>query len=371
MNNLLKNPFKLLFPLAFIIGSIGVALFIPNLFGIESYPINFHRKVMIDIFMNLIVSGFLFTAIAKVTGTEDIKKSELLISTTLLICAFFGNGIPFIFHGFMLCFYLYLLIILASRILTAKQKIPYSFYFLPMAILYATLAELLWLLPIPGMDAYARKFLYFGYFLGVIMGVGLRLIPGLLGHTDVVKKQRKDYESGRPITNDFKVLIILYNFQLISDVLNNSVSTVLFRFLFLLMPAVSMFKLYRAPKSRTWHAWGVWLSVWSLITGFIVLHLDPINTAHWLHLIFINGFVLLAFMVITRVTRAHNNLDIKKEDSKTFLAIILMTLFTGLTRATSFLMTNSYSHHLAYAAIMLIAIFIWIFFYLNRFKEKK
>jgi uncharacterized protein involved in response to NO len=371
MNNLLKNPFKLLFPLAFIVGSIGVALFIPNLFGMESYPINFHRRVMLDIFMNLVITGFLFTALPQFTKTESIKRSELLISTTLLICAFIGNAYPFLFHGFMVCFYIYLLILLSSRLVTAKEKIPYSFYFLPMAILYAVIAEMFWLMPIPGMDEYARKFLYFGYFLGVIMGVGLRLIPGLLGHTDIVKKQRKNYESGKPITNDFKVLIILFNLQIISDVMNSGVSTVLFRFLFLLLPAVTMFKLHRRPKAQTWHAWGVWLAVWSIITGFIAIHLDPINTAHWIHLIFINGIVLLAFMIITRVTKAHNSLDNKKEDSKTLLTIILLTLFTGLTRASSFYMPSSYANHLAYAAMLLIILFIWLFFYLNKFKDKK
>jgi uncharacterized protein involved in response to NO len=371
MNNLQNNPFRILFPLAFLVGSIGVVLFIPNLFGIESYPINFHKKVMIDVFMNLIVTGFLFTAVPQFTGTDSITKSELLISTTLLIGALFGSSITLLFHGLMLSFYVYLLIILASRLLTAKQAIPYSFYFLPLAVFYGVCAQLVWLLPIEGLEIYAQKFLYFGYFLGVVMGVGLRLIPGLLGHVDIVKKQRKNYESGRPLTGDFKLLLVLFNVQVIFDVINMPVTMMLSRFLFILIPSIMMFKIFRTPKSKTWHAWGIWLSIWSLIVGVLLIFADPANSSHWLHLIFINGFVLLAFMVITRVTRAHNNLDIKKEDSKILLFIIGFTIFTGLTRVSAFLIPNSYANHLAYAAAMLIALFIGLFIYLNRFKLKK
>lgn len=320
--------------------------------------------------MNFIITGFLFTALPQFTNSQVIQKHELLISSSLLIFAFLTSYFPFILHAFMFSFYCYLLMILISRLLTAKQAIPYSFYFLPIAITYGLIAQIIWLMPIDGLEVYAKKLSYYGYILGAFMGVGLRLIPGMLGHSEIVIKQRKNYEAHKPITTDYKILLILFNLQVLFDVFNLPKSAILARLSFIGLSSITFFKIYTRPKNKTWHAWGVWLSIWSIMIGVVLVSINPENQVHWLHQIFVNGFVLMALMVMTRVTRAHNHLSPHKEDSRVLLAFIGLTIFAGLTRVTAFV-TPSYDNHLAYAAFLLIGVFFGLFLYLNEFKPKK
>ena len=233
-------------------------------------------------------------------------------------------------------------------------------------------AELLWLIneliPMPYLESTARYLLHNGFILGAIAGVGIRLIPGLLGHVEVVKKQRELYENNRPIPNSFWLVLIIYNVFILVHLFFDEVMADLLKVFWVSLVSLSYWKIHNLPKTRTIHAFGVWLSIWSIFLGIISSVILRDQFIHWTHITFVSGFLLLVVMVMSRVTIAHNKLGSEKEKSKWLGAIIGLIIFAGLTRATAYLIPDSYTNHLAYASMLMIIAFAFLLKLLNFFR---
>lgn len=356
---------------------VGLAIFIPNLFiTTPVYPIHFHRKIMLEVFMNLALSGFLFAALPQFTKTNFInfKEAIYLVSTFIAATLFLSLGQIFIFHALIFSFNVYLMFFVVSRFVGAQENPPFSFLFLPIAIFWGLSAELLWLIneliPTPYLESTARYLLYNGYFLGVIAGVGIRLIPGLLGHTEIVKAQRKLYEEEKKIPKDFIFIVFLFNLFIMTKLFINDFLADAFEVFWLSLVSLSYWKIYKLPKAKTFHGFGVWLSLWLIFIGIISSILLKDQFSHWTHLTFVSGFLLLVVMVMTRVTIVHNKLGFEKEKSKWLAAVIGIIIFAALTRASAYLIPDSYQNHLAYASLLIIVTFGILVWFLRFFKSE-
>lgn len=355
---------------------VGLAVFIPNLFGTEVvYPVNFHRKVMLEVFMNLALVGFVFTALPQFTKTNYIsfKEAVYIVATFITAILFLTMGQVFVFHALIFSFKIYLMFFVKSRFFSSKETAPFSFYFLPIAVFWGLSAELLWLInelvPMAYLEETAKYLLYNGYFLGVIAGVGIRLIPGLLGHTDIVKKQRAIYENNKPTPKLFLSLIFTFNLFIITHLFFDEMAGNILRVIWLMLISTSYWKLFSLPKAKSFHAFGVWISIWSILLGIVSSIILKDQFIHWTHITFVSGFLLLVIMVMTRATVAHNKLGFDKEKSKWLAAVIGLIVFAALTRASAYLIPNSYTNHLAYASVLVLAAFAILIWLLNFFKK--
>lgn len=325
--------------------------------------------------MNLALGGFVFTALPQFTKTNPIsfKEAIFIVSVFIISCLFLTLGQTFIFHTLIFSFLVYLMFFVVSRYFGAKENAPYSFIFLPIAIFWGMSAELLWLInelvPTPFLESTAKYLLYNGYFLGVIAGVGIRLIPGLLGHKEIVMEQRKVYESGAKTPHSFTFIVVLFNAFLITKLFFNDFIADSLQTFWIILVGMSYWKLFKLPKARNFFGFGVWFAVWSILIGHVSTLLLSEQFTHWTHLTFVSGYLLLVVMVITRVTIAHNELGMDKEKSKWLAGIVGLIIFASLTRASAYMLPNSYTNHLAYASLLMVVAFALLTWFLKFFRK--
>jgi hypothetical protein len=330
---------------------------------------------MLEVFMNIEVCGFLLTALPQFTKTPHISpKMTFAVLLNLILATFFATlGQIFIFHTLIMIFFCSLLVIVLMHIATSKENPPFSFYFLPCAISWGIGAEILWLIdsiaPELKLDATAKYILYNGYFLGIIAGVGIRLIPGLLGHKDIVINQRSIYENNEKLPAEFWITIVSFNGFILSYLFWDQFIGNAIQVFWLLLVSMTYFRVHKIPRARTFQGFGVWFAVLFMLMGLVTVFFLPTAFVHWVHLIFVSGFLLLVTTVMTRVTIAHNDLGFEKENSKWLGFIYGLIIFAALTRASAYLIPHSYTNHLAYASILVIFAFGILFWFLKKFQK--
>src|SRR5690606_30659890 len=197
MTKYTAEPYRLFFPLGSLLFLAGVLLWVPLIFYPDEYPVLLHRALMLTGFTGCFIGGFLMTAVPKFSDTDPARLFEvfLFFSATLV-----GLGAAFTQdEGVVLLLSalqpFVILMFLFSRITKRKQNPPYSFIFIFVGLL-------LWILS--GVFGYTlnvedfKRLHYEGAISAIILGVGSRLIPGILGHVEIVRTQRAAYE--RPVS---------------------------------------------------------------------------------------------------------------------------------------------------------------------------
>jgi uncharacterized protein involved in response to NO len=208
-----KEPYRIFFPLGIIFLIWGALIWLPQLWNTGSYPVLAHRYLMLNGFSASFIAGFLMTAVPKFSGTDIAKKNEViaffLVTLSGLIAAYldFERTVMMISSvqaGLLLSFLIF-------RISKRNSNPPYSFIFIFVGLG-------LWLLSGLGFLILEKEIFkrlhYEGAIAAIILGVGSRLIPGILGHVEVVMSQRARYEKPVSILStvpiDFFILIIAF-----------------------------------------------------------------------------------------------------------------------------------------------------------------
>jgi uncharacterized protein involved in response to NO len=367
MNNetfLSDEPYRFFFPWGTFFLFWGTCVWLPQLWNSDSYPMELHRSLMINGFSASFIAGFLMTAVPRFSQTEKAIKIETLSFFLVTILNIFfslknfsqmGN-ISSALQGIILFTFL------LRRILKRKANPPYSFVFIFLGLL-------LWIIP-EVLNAFGFNFPlqvhYEASIAAIILGVGSRLIPGILGHTDIVQIQRAKYENEKPFlqTLPTRFIIFIAIFTL-GAILNNFVGSILKCGVFLFI-AFFYWKLQKAPKEKTTLSWSIWTTCWAMVFSYVLKVLWPAGDIHITHAFFFSGTLLLTLLVAIRVLQSHGPKDKALENKKIIYFIAGLTLFAGATRVTAILLPESYLHHLGYSALLLsIALVIWSIKYLR------
>jgi uncharacterized protein involved in response to NO len=357
----MNNPYKVFFPMGLIVAIVGIIPFIINFFLTKKmYPIDFHFRTMIEVFFNLMVAGFALTAIPQFTKTEFLNKKEIFVIALLFIFAqiALAMNVTFVFHALILIFFIIAMSFATIKLITANENPPSSFYLLPVGFCVGAFAEILFLIDalvsFPHLVQTARSMLYFGYYPLLIMGVGIRLIPGILGHSEIVKRQKDHYDHSRSIPKHIYWIASVWLLSLIFFILNKTTIATIILIIWFFALGLGYFKMHKKPLNFTLHTFGIWIALWMMPIALIVKLIFPQDSAHWLHLFFINGLLQLILMITYRVTIAHDKLGFDLEKSKAIAIITFLVQFAGLTRASAHYLPASYQNHLGYAALLLI-----------------
>jgi hypothetical protein len=108
------------------------------------------------------------------------------------------------------------------------------------------------------------------------------------------------------------------------------------------------------PKERKGLSLWAWMACVSLYSGFILAAFFPNYEVHLMHLVYVSGIGLMAFVI-----SGHPLLLQLK--SKALTSIGWMLVIAGLTRSTAIFLAGSYERHLAYAAMLwIISIGVWL-----------
>lgn len=369
---ILKDPYRLFFPIGIIFSIVGVLpwLGVKHLFP---YLIPLHKTFMINGFILSFVCGFLMTAIPRFTDTKFAKIKEVIAIFLFLATIFFaGIWQLWSLHYFAVSATLLSLVYFAAkRFIYRKSNPPYTFLFVGVSLIMWLLCSLLvanshlfsfkhWLLYV------AYGLINHGVVLGLIYGVGGRLIPGILGWEEIVQNQRSSYERPisfwRTIPLDVVLVVIIFFGSFVLEAFWPLRISLLFRALIAVYIGMKFWRLYCFPKTKSYLTWSVWLGAWSIVGGQLLLLLVPRAGINALHVTLVAGFGLLTFLISTRVIRAHSHLEQSFEvTTKTILIFAFLLILAMATRVSVFWFPELYISHLRYAAYTWLgAIVLWL-----------
>lgn len=363
-------PYRVLFPIGVFSAVLGVVLWPLFSFGlIGFYPRDSHASLMMFGYLLAFASGFLMTAIPRISNTQDAATWEAFgmsaLATLQVACALFWPSLPVPVPLYIVCFQFGFFIFFAGRRFTkASVQPPASFLFLPASMVLGISGALLKALPwTQGVGAaIGHVFLFKGVVMTLVLGVGLRLLPVFL--------------HGAPPPNSPKGLASKIGFRTVGvSALMYAVLLGLETFFYTLanlsqlaLIAALIFpelKIHRFPRRRGVQSWAIWCSLWCIVVGQAWISFFPLTSVHGLHLIYIGGWATMTFFVATRVVLSHGGFPLKAElDSRTLLIAFALFLLAGATRASvAFLEPSAYWSHIGYAAACWTAgVLVWASF---------
>lgn len=324
------NPYRIFFPLAWLMALWGGGVWLMFGAGLVGYPALVHPQSMIGGFLVGHVAGFLLTAGPRFTGTELLlSRLELTVSLGpyLLLCFAALAGERQLFFFALTCLLLGLIAILGGRFIRRSKLPPPQFVFLPMGLLAALLGAVLGIFGI-GVEI-TRLVVFEAFVLSLVLGVGSRLVPFMLGHS----AQQPDAPGKEALTSVHllrRVLIYLSLFWLsyILEILwSDGVALArLFRGTIVLSLMILEWKIAKRPRSTTKQAFALWLSAWMIGLGLVLSSYVPWRL-HALHIFYIGGLGLLTLMIATRVLLAHGSQRLLLEQTSPVLIPIGVALF--------------------------------------------
>ncbi len=364
-----KDPFRLFFPLGFLFLTLGVVIWIPRIWDAESYPVLLHRALVLNGFVTCFIGGFLFTAVPRFSQTDFASTGEIGLLFTLIVLsvcsAHFGReDIVFLFSGLTGCLILFYLL---RRMRKRKANPPYSFVFLFAGLFLWIISGFFSFL---GKGEEMKELLHHGAVMAIILGVGSRLLPGIMGHSEIVSSQRERYERPvsmiRTIPPFFLFLMICY---LVSFFIPSQWGTWISAVVVTII-GMSYWQLWKLPVEKTSLTICLWITAWLIVLSYLLRAVWSEGMIHGSHVFFINGLVLLSLLVGTRVIQSHGPKNKLLENWKGLYVVTFLVFFSSLTRVSAYIFPEQYLSHLGYASIMLLlGIFIWAVKYLGYVRQ--
>lgn len=356
-----KDPFRLFFPLGTLWLILGISVWIYPLFDEESYPIELHRYLVMNGFLMSFIGGFLFTAIPRFIGAKGPSMvglaSFFAVFVVGIVYQLLGDGSYLGVIG--VCQALLILLFLLLRFTKRDQNPPYTFIFIPLGLLMFALMSLGEVIDLPvSINIYLPVSL-------IIIGVGGRLIPGLLGHVEIVKQQRGVYEQVLPLYKviPLKVYALAVSF-FVMPFLTEDIQN-WFMALACLFWGLYFCRLHKFPKTRSFLSWGIWISSHLMMLTFLINAFYGEGGVHLVHGLFIGTFFLMTMIVAARVIRAHSGVGIEFENHKGLLIFTIFVVISMLSRLSVLFTDAGYLRHLAYGSIFgLAALAIWGFLFI-------
>jgi hypothetical protein len=369
MDNFFKafriEPYRIFFPVGIFSLIMGVLIWLPQLWNAGTFPIVAHRFLMLNGFSAFFIAGFLMTAVPRFSQTSTATYTEIYSFLVVSVV-----GLVFVFWELEKVAYaasalqgILILLFLGARISKRKVNPPYSFVFILFGLILWIVSAVFGIF----VESNALKNLqYEGAIVAIILGVGSRLIPGILGHVAIVQSQRAKYEKEIPYLKSVPLhFFVLIAFFCISYFLTEQVGSITRLIIFLII-SVFYWKIYLFPKDRSALTWNIWISCWLMLMSFLLKALWQDGAIHASHAFFFSGIVLLTLLVATRVLQSHGPKDKRTENYKTLYAVSFLIVFAGATRVSAVFIPASYEHHLGYSSIVLtIAVLLWSFRYLR------
>lgn len=376
MKSLQENPYRILFALGWLMAFLGALVWVLFKFYPEGgYPGGQHPQIMMGGFLASFVIGFLMTAAPKFTGSFPASKMELMLISlaAIAMCVFgaFGEIVPTYLFNFLA--FLLLFLFLIRRFLARRNDPPAPFVFVLLGVASVMVASFYlvmyhqWKWDPSVASRLAELFYRQGYVLALVMGIGSRLVPALLGWMPSPLEGGVLFKVA-PFVLLMGLTVLSYVFEALGFYHWGAVlRLVLFAWL-----SLKIWRIYRLPKNRTYQAWLLWFSAWMVLVGFVGQLYQPYRV-HFLHLLYIGGFGLMTMMVAVRVILSHGGHGLQLESkSRALWWIGGFVLVSALLRLAAAFWSDIHWDLIAGAGIVwCVACLVWAFVFLPRLLKVK
>lgn len=364
--DILERPYTILFLFGLLTSVLGVSVWAFVFSGINYWedPLSLHKTTMYGLFMFSFIEGFIFTALPNFT------KGPKLSGRFYLLVLFFKSmqlsGFLMDSHRTMLVFLIPDILMLMSFTLSQyrvkKSNPPPSFVFVFIGTGYGLVYFLLELFA-PAHNQ--TVLLEYGFILNIILGVGLKILPVLLGRIEsgpmFVFEKKKETLLEKIVKREHHYFLLAVNVSLALMIFVHFAtgSFLLSATLFWLFHR--KLKIFQRPKNRTLVTFGIWISLWSIVAGTLLSGFEMFSI-FGRHIFFISGIALLTIMIASRVTLSHGGHALHFEStSKSLAAVVGLAVLSALLRfAPSVMDFLTYDHALLCAALLwVLSNIIW------------
>ena len=326
LSRLVREPYRLLFPLGVLFGITGVGHWLSYAVGWSSHYSGFlHAGVQMQAYIAAFIAGFLMTFVPRLTSTRPASAAESCLVTGLLVAvwALLMNGRWVLAQAAFGLALAVLLVFLLSRVVgrrdagrggAARPRPPVEMVWVPFALLFGLLgAGLLaggqagWL-PVRALSV-GRPMLQEGFVLAVVVGVGGFLAPRIMGTYRLPKPRGNDPVGPRDgerlslAIHGGGGLLLLLTFVL--EGVGQRPAAYLLRAVLVTLVFLRTRTLVRRPVVGDPFVRYLWISVWMVVLGVWGAALAPAHRVVALHLVFLGGYSLMTFAVGTMVVLSH------------------------------------------------------------------
>jgi hypothetical protein len=376
---ILAEPYRLLFPMGFILAAVGIGIWIPYYFRPQDfpYPGQGHAVLQIQGFLLCFILGFLMTMLPKVLGVDHLGRAQSVIFPmgilALSVCAW-NNALQFqaAVQGLHLFLLGNFLVFILRRWPHRTNSPPPTFVFIPLAFAADTVGTVLRLLmALNAMDADALRLaglLQFQAFpVLLILGIGGFLLPKLFAN-GVVDPAALIKQKGGPLFIPLGLGAILlgsYALEAASPAFGSG--TLPLRLAYLIRSAVwawftlGQLRLLAISGKLPAYLAAVRLSLLLMGLGMAMPVFLPAYLIAWEHLVFITGFLWLTLSVAARVVASHGGsmgtLGLHRKKVLAYGALILLAM---VSRVSADFRADGHWPYLALASgFALAALGIW------------
>jgi uncharacterized protein involved in response to NO len=367
----LEEPYRVFFPLGVLAGIWGVMMW-PMFYGgwLKFYPGESHTRMMIEGFMSAFVLGFLGTAFPRLAGNRSWFGGEFLVILGLWLLTVSSHALGRVPAGdAAFCVMLLALFAgMAGRWIFGHRDTPPPGFLLAFAgiIGAAVAAGFLATHPSPTLMQwhFARLWLFQGFLLLPLMGIGPYVLPRFFGETS----SHSFDDSPRPPAGWWRkagaafvaMLMVAASFGL--EVSEHAMAGQLLRaaliFIWFAMetPAFRRVKLSTTPGNAVRWAFA------SMVAGLVCAAVWPLTRVGSLHLFFVSGLGLVTLAVGARVILGHaGRHDLLGGEIVWLRWVIGLVILAATTRMSSDFMPNlRVSHHIYAALTWAIAALVWL-----------
>lgn len=359
------DAYRYFFPAGWLLGLWGVFLWVLFPWGLVTYPGLQHPEIMMGGFFLCFVAGFLMTAAPRFTGTfgptvSEHRTSGVLIAL-LLVSAVWYHAI--FFYSVVTALFIFLMRYMVIRFSQRKSEPPDSFVFLGFGLVTGLAGALVMGLSTlinmpPELRALGRLFFMQTYIMCLVVGVGSRLIPALLGFAPLPTEISVFVTPSRKI---FVALGFLFVGSYVVESLVDERCGYLFRSGILSYILLVLWKIYRLPVRKAAQTFAIWLAAWSILLGHWAIVFFMNYRIHILHVILVSGLALMTLMIAVRVSLSHGkHAMVLEKNSKALIVGGGLIFLAGFTRLSASFAPHIYQSHLLYAAITwVVGLVIW------------
>jgi hypothetical protein len=375
-----KNPYRFFFPIAMFFLLLGSGLWIrAGVFQIGDLPIEEHANLFVGGYLFYAILGFLLTAIPQFTKTSYLSHIDMMSIFTFMILNIFGYlpvCTPLFWMGIFFGM-VFLINFLKSRLILRLENPPYSFVFVFLGAVFGLVGSFLMTIASYELEKFGfleswGKVLFFDSMVTCfVLGIGITLIPGILGHTDSVKAQKKIYEEAesylKSVPNHIYICLLGFTLSVFLEAMELNPWGYVLRAFVITFLALKYWSLFKPVATKKWHGRMIKVACWFLIIGSWTIVIFNDYVIHMKHFIYVGTYILLTLMISTRVILAHAKESLDYEYRKLpYLLIGGLVALAACTRATAFLLPDSYNNHLGYAGLVLFfAAVVWGIYFLG------
>ncbi len=339
-------------------------------------PIQIHPLMMSCGFLLSFAFGFLWTAVPRFTHSRMPKHAELLPLIVLSLLALSCEWM--LSEGWTLSCYVammaWTLRFLIRRFLERGQNPPDSFVFVGIALVVGMISLTLWTistmvsLPLT-LTLFARSFSLKGIMLFLVLGVGFRLIPAILGINTPISMERirnvaspntairTRFARGEHLALAALLLAAFVAESLLLVRLSAATFAVAFSW-----SLIRGFHAYRVPLVANRFAMSVWTSVVCIVATPYLILAFPEQAVHLWHMLFIGGLGLMTIMISIRVSASHSGIVTPYQEEKRAYVVWMSAniVLAALTRmSVAWWPQTRNSHYVYAAALWILMLIVW------------